>query len=361
MCFLIQPIVTVHTAKSSTVKQTEKEGKLSTEFDVFLQQSVEMEKEKEVNVETLGLLSRLFSIVAITQPSVMINSSPELTENIENNHFLPIVSPSTVEQEQILQQDPLPVAIAEAEQILLQANEANPLNSSQLDESQGEVSMDAVVNKLKNPVQTVLEDGMDTESNEQVTKVISVENTSMINVQVQENPIINSFQNQTQQNSIESEAKTVYSTPINANQFDQEIVKFVESAIRVQDLGDGLEAAFSLKPEHLGKVDVKVSIVDGNVTAEFFTNTQAGKDLLESHVQTLRLALETQGFQVEKINISQQQNAASFLGSFSQKGESNGRFTQQDTKKRQIQNVQNQETEYRDFDLDTGSQINTTA
>jgi flagellar hook-length control protein FliK len=158
-----------------------------------------------------------------------------------------------------------------------------------------------------------------------------------------------------------SNNKQALPNTLKAFQFDKEIDMFVKSVFQVKDLGDVLEAAFTLTPEHMGKVDVKVSIVDGNVTAEFLTNTQSGKELLELNVQALRTALETQGFQVEKINITQQ-STSSLMGSFSPKGDSNnGRHTHQDAKKRNVQIVHNQEKEYRDFDLDTGSQINTTA
>lgn len=365
MCFLIQPIVMVHTANNSTGKPLEKEGKAFAEFDVFFQQSVETEKVNEVNVESPGFLTQLFSIVPMAQPSITTNAPLKLTENIDNIQMLENeISPSVGELIKF-QQDQLP-NFFEAETILLQkddSNEVNPLKSKeatlQADVSQDEAFIDKLIKKLTNPVQSVLEEGNVSNLNEQQTNLITSGNPSIADAQSLENPFLNSFQNQSQ-NPIDSIAKTVTNTPISANQFDQEIVNFVESTIQMQNLGDGLEATFSLKPEQLGKVDVKVSIVDGNVAAEFLTSTQAGKDLLESHVQTLRLALETQGFQVDKINISQQ-SAASLLGSFSQKGESNGRHTQQDSKKRHIQNVQNQETEYRDYDLDLGSQINTTA
>ena len=65
-------------------------------------------------------------------------------------------------------------------------------------------------------------------------------------------------------------------------------------------MGDGIEAAFTLTPGHLGKVDVKVTIQDGKLTAEFLTSTPLGKELLETHIQALRSALETQGLQLFK-------------------------------------------------------------
>ncbi|MEH7273620.1 flagellar hook-length control protein FliK [Neobacillus vireti] len=186
--------------------------------------------------------------------------------------------------------------------------------------------------------------------------------------------------NQTGRNSLVDDFTMVHSTPTNqpnlssekagsvqtlqANQFDQEITKFLQSSIHVTGLEDGIEAAFTLAPKHLGKVDVKVTIQDGQVTAEFLTSTPLGKDLLETHVQTLRSALETQGLQVGKIDITQQSTTASnFLGHFSQKGDSQARQGQQDSRRRHEQPIIQTQEEYRNYVNESGwvSKINTTA
>lgn len=160
-----------------------------------------------------------------------------------------------------------------------------------------------------------------------------------------------------------SNEKGVPLQTVQANQFDQEITKFLQSSIHVTGLEDGIEAAFTLAPKHLGKVDVKVTIQEGQVTAEFLTSTPLGKDLLESHVQTLRSALETQGLHVVKIDISQQNINSNFMGAFSQKGDSNARHGQQDSRKRNDQQLIQTQDEYRDYAIETGwvSKINTTA
>ncbi|WP_462410725.1 flagellar hook-length control protein FliK [Neobacillus sp. Marseille-QA0830] len=153
---------------------------------------------------------------------------------------------------------------------------------------------------------------------------------------------------------------------VRADRFDQDITQFIESAIQVSGSEDGIEAAFTLVPKHLGKVEVKVKIQDGQVTAEFLTSTPLGKDLLETNVQALRSSLETQGLQVAKIDITQQiqSPALNFMGTLSQRGDSHGRQGQQpDSRKRGgLQAIQPQE-EYREYDLpiDGASQINTTA
>lgn len=166
----------------------------------------------------------------------------------------------------------------------------------------------------------------------------------------------------TNQPIISSEKVIPTTQTIHADQFDQEITKFLQTSINVTGLEDGLEATFTLMPKHLGKIEVKVTIQDGQVAAEFLTSTPMGKELLETHVQALRSALETQGLQVGKLDISQQITNTNFMGTFSQKGDSQARQGQQDSRKRsELVHLQTQD-EYRDYITDTGwvSQINTT-
>ncbi len=161
-----------------------------------------------------------------------------------------------------------------------------------------------------------------------------------------------------------SSEKAVPTQIVHANQFDQEVTKFLQTSINVTGSENRMEAAFTLAPKHLGKVDVKVTIQDGQVTAEFLTSTPLGKDLLETHVQALRSALETQGLQVGKIDIAQQSTTASnFLGHFSHKGDSQPRQGQPDSRKRGEQPLLQTQDEYRDYVTETGwvSKINTTA
>ncbi|MED4203775.1 flagellar hook-length control protein FliK [Neobacillus mesonae] len=153
---------------------------------------------------------------------------------------------------------------------------------------------------------------------------------------------------------------------VRAANFKQDIQQIIQSAIHVTESDDGFEAMFTLAPKHLGKVDVKVTIQDGQVTAEFLTSTPLGKDLLETHVQALRSSLETQGLQVAKIDISQQpaSTTTNLLGTFSQSsGDFHGRQGQQGSRKRSEQHLIQSEDKTRDYDIHTDwvSQINTTA
>lgn len=163
---------------------------------------------------------------------------------------------------------------------------------------------------------------------------------------------------------------------IRANHFAQDMKQFFQStlqqaapegmdgmkpAVSFQKLVDGTEAIIKLSPEHLGDIEVKVKIQDGQIKAEFLASTHQGKDLLETHVHALRSALEVQGLQVGKIDISQQ-SGTSFMGEFSQRGDANPRHGQQESRKRGDEKIPAQE-KYQDYGLDSEShsQINTTA
>ncbi|GHH99987.1 flagellar hook-length control protein FliK [Neobacillus kokaensis] len=163
------------------------------------------------------------------------------------------------------------------------------------------------------------------------------------------------------------DGKTVLTETVRAAHFEQDMKQFIQPAIHVTGSDEGFEAVFTLAPKHLGKVDVKVTIQDGQVTAEFLTSTSLGKDLLETHVQALRSSLETQGLQVGKIDISQQPSNTNtntnFVGTFSQSGDSHGRQGQQESRKRSDQHLIQAKEQTRAYDIQTDwvSQINTTA
>ncbi|MFF2448105.1 flagellar hook-length control protein FliK [Neobacillus sp. NPDC058068] len=175
------------------------------------------------------------------------------------------------------------------------------------------------------------------------------------------NPSENRQSNESAASGINLSDKPVFSVPVRATNFQQDVGQVFQAAIKVQEAKEGMEATFTLQPEHLGKVDVKVLIKDGNVTAEFLASTSLGKDLLQTNVQALHAALEQQGFRVDKIDISQQYSH--LANSFSQKGDSNQRHGHHDSRKRNERYIQPKEEVYHDFPSEIGwsSQINTTA
>lgn len=92
---------------------------------------------------------------------------------------------------------------------------------------------------------------------------------------------------------------------INADTLVEDMNAFMMSKLRLQT-GNGLtEARLTLNPEALGQVDVKLTLQNGQLVAQFSAHTLMGKETLESQMAQLRATLQSQGIQVEKMEVTQ--------------------------------------------------------
>ncbi|CAN7467215.1 flagellar hook-length control protein FliK [Paenibacillus sp. LjRoot153] len=98
---------------------------------------------------------------------------------------------------------------------------------------------------------------------------------------------------------------------LTAANFTEEMTTHVLKNMKVTMSEGFSEAKLSLFPKNLGHVDVKISMHDGQLFAQFAADTLAGKQMLESQLPQLRQALLTQGLQVEKLEVTQSQNMSS--------------------------------------------------
>lgn len=98
---------------------------------------------------------------------------------------------------------------------------------------------------------------------------------------------------------------------LTAANFTEEMTAHVLKNMRITMSEGFSEAKLSLFPKNLGHVDVKISMHDGQLFAQFAADTLAGKQMLESQLPQLRQALLTQGLQVEKLEVTQSQNMSS--------------------------------------------------
>lgn len=105
----------------------------------------------------------------------------------------------------------------------------------------------------------------------------------------------------------------VPTTTINAANFAEEMTEHVLKNMKIT-MADGFsEAKLSLFPKNLGHIDVRISMQDGQLIAQFAADSLAGKQMLESQLPQLRQALQTQGLQVEKLEVTQNQNMQSSM------------------------------------------------
>ncbi|MGE5591738.1 MAG: flagellar hook-length control protein FliK [Bacillota bacterium] len=84
----------------------------------------------------------------------------------------------------------------------------------------------------------------------------------------------------------------------------RDILNQVISRVKVSLQGDRTEARIHLMPEHLGPVDLKVTVDGGQLTAHFHVASGQVKEILEQHLPELKQALHDQGFKVEQFSIS---------------------------------------------------------
>lgn len=92
---------------------------------------------------------------------------------------------------------------------------------------------------------------------------------------------------------------------VNAQQFSEEMSQFIFKSLKFNLTNQVSEAKITLQPQHLGQVDVKITLENGLLTAQFTAQTLHGKELLENQLPQLRAALQTQGLQVDKLVVSQ--------------------------------------------------------
>ena len=98
------------------------------------------------------------------------------------------------------------------------------------------------------------------------------------------------------------------------------------------------ETVIRLVPEHLGQVEVKLSMQNGQLTATFTTETASAKDALESNLAILRSNLQSQGVAVDRLIVSQQSSLQSGMFHDGRERQHSGRESERDGKQRKEQN-----------------------
>ncbi len=105
-------------------------------------------------------------------------------------------------------------------------------------------------------------------------------------------------------------AKAAMPAQVPVQQFAEQIEKFLVKQFQLTQ-GNGVsEAKLSLTPEHLGQVDIRIVMQNGQVTAHFMTENAMARDLLENQMSQLRTALSGQGLQVDRLEVVQQPSSS---------------------------------------------------
>ncbi len=99
------------------------------------------------------------------------------------------------------------------------------------------------------------------------------------------------------------------SQPVPVERFTEEMTGMVMKKNFKLSVKDGVtETKLSLFPQHLGHVDVKLTMHNGQLTAQFAAESAAAKEMLENQLPQLKTALQNQGLQIDKLEVTQNQN-----------------------------------------------------
>ncbi|WP_318507789.1 flagellar hook-length control protein FliK [Bacillus sp. T3] len=94
---------------------------------------------------------------------------------------------------------------------------------------------------------------------------------------------------------------------LSVNDFVPEVSEWIGRFVKVSHgISGSSEAKFLLNPEHLGRLEIKITSQQGHIAAQIFTDTAAAKETLEGQISVLKQALQQQGLQVQKVEIVQQ-------------------------------------------------------
>ncbi|ALS21637.1 flagellar hook-length control protein FliK [Paenibacillus naphthalenovorans] len=117
---------------------------------------------------------------------------------------------------------------------------------------------------------------------------------------------------------------------MSAGTFANDMTQFVVSSFSLATSADGLtEAKISLFPQHLGHVEVKLTMHNGMLVAQFMADSLSGKEMLESQLTQLRTTLQNQGIQVEKLEVGQSQSFQSGMFQEDRRQQSSGQSSKQ--------------------------------
>ncbi|MGW8956173.1 flagellar hook-length control protein FliK [Paenibacillus sp. NPDC055715] len=118
---------------------------------------------------------------------------------------------------------------------------------------------------------------------------------------------------------------------VHVRQFAKEMTEFVVQKLDIVKHSGLTEATIMLRPDHLGQLEVKLTMQNGHLVAQFMTEHSGAKDLLEQQMSQLRASLQSQGIQVDKVEVTQNESLSSHMY---QDGRGSGANQQQQSEQR---------------------------
>ncbi|PYG89823.1 flagellar hook-length control protein FliK [Ruminiclostridium sufflavum DSM 19573] len=125
--------------------------------------------------------------------------------------------------------------------------------------------------------------------------------------------------------------KAEYSTPQTVR--TAEVINQVAEQAKVIIGQDKSEMIIHLKPDHLGKLELKVVTEQGIVAAKFIAESQQVKEIIETNMQLLKDSLEKQGLSIDNVSVQvgqEKQSEYRQQNLFDSSGKNSGNHTSYD-------------------------------
>ncbi|MBO9597331.1 MAG: flagellar hook-length control protein FliK [Cohnella sp.] len=121
-----------------------------------------------------------------------------------------------------------------------------------------------------------------------------------------------------------SQAKAALPAQVPVQQFAEQMQKFMVKQFLLTQGNGTTEARLTLTPEHLGQVDIRIVMQNGQLTAQFMTDNVMAREQLENQMSQLRSSLNAQGLQVDRLEVVQQPSNANTTSFLNQDQRQNG-------------------------------------
>ncbi|TLS36635.1 flagellar hook-length control protein FliK [Pseudalkalibacillus caeni] len=111
-----------------------------------------------------------------------------------------------------------------------------------------------------------------------------------------------------------------------------DLKEVIQGRIKVSANSETSQIRMKLMPENLGHIDIKIATHEGKITAQLMAGTHIAKEALELQVNQLRTALVNQGINVDRIDVTQQNQSNQSMFN-QQHGQGQQQFGQQQQQK----------------------------
>lgn len=96
--------------------------------------------------------------------------------------------------------------------------------------------------------------------------------------------------------------------PVESNEWMKQLDTILSKA-KLTSFNGLQRLQIQLAPEHLGTLQIEMIKKNGQITASIIANTQQGKEILDSHLNHLKMTLSNQGIQMDRIILQDAQAA----------------------------------------------------